>query len=408
MRWAWPRNAGTRLRLLHGEQDLSDNMQCKQQAANARPAWAMSAGDNAQSRHQAVTAPRWAEPERQYAMEAAGCDCTSGSKEHTCQGARSAGNNARHRLPQGHQAATAPRRAESERKYAMQGGRLWLHARQPRTNWPRSAGDTAQCRLPAECECTSGSKAYLPRSEERKGQCTKQAACRRNRLPQGRGVQGRYCTMHAAPRMAWPHNEGTRQLRHVSAARKQKQGVTMRKAGTRVRLLHAGQDLGEQEKWWRQTPAALTVCRKAQCRHQAAVGPRWAGPVRWWALQVAGSDCSPGEKGGALLTPAWDRSAKRRTWAAKCNASGKLRLLVLKNILTKERGMHGGYRVAGNAAEARWQSAHGWLGECPCEHVVHPMRNVEQTPNEVTWSGQAGHTTWLGNEEPNQRPLRPR
>ena len=110
---------------------------------------------------------------------------------------------------------------------------------------------------------------------------------------------------------------------------------------------------------------------------------------------------------GALLTPAWDRSAKPGTWAAMCTASGKLRLLVLKNILTKGRGMHGGYRVAGNAAEARWQSAHGWLGECPCEHVVHPMRNVEQTPNEVTWSGQAGHSTWLGNEETNQRPLPP-
>ena len=126
-------------------------------------------GMNAQSRQQAVTAPRRAGPERPYAMEAAGCDCTSGSKEHTYQGARSAGNNARYRLPQGHQAATAPRRAESEWKHAMHRGRLWLHVRQPRTNWPRSAGDNAQCRLPAECECMSGSKAYLPRSEERRG-----------------------------------------------------------------------------------------------------------------------------------------------------------------------------------------------------------------------------------------------
>ena len=103
--WAWTHKAGSRLWLLHGEQDLSDHMQWRRQVATARPAAKniLTKERGGQGTMHDTGCPRVTRLQLHHGEQnlsenmqctAAGCDCTSGSQERTDQGVQATMHNA--------------------------------------------------------------------------------------------------------------------------------------------------------------------------------------------------------------------------------------------------------------------------------------------------------------------------
>ena len=235
-------------------------------------------GMTAQCGHQAATAPRRAGLERQYAMQAAGCDCTSGMSDE-CRGQRT-------------KQAPSCDCSTVSRTWAIicnGGGRLRLHVRQQRNILTKERGvqGTMQNAVGMTAQC-GHQAATAPRRAGLEQQYAMQAAggdCTSGMSDECRGQ----CTMQAAPGWAWTH-----------------------KAGTKLWLLHGEQDLSDNMQWRRQVATARPAAKKHT--YQGA--------------RSAGHNAECGGHDRAMRAPGCDCSTESRTWATICNAGGRRRLHV--------------------------------------------------------------------------------